>query len=159
MKKWTVIAGTVMALALVVVTPVAVLAQPATTSADAARLKGILAVQAPRKATVGEPVTIRVIGRISRDPVEGVGVWAVTKDEAKAVQEKIAGLKQSNADNATIQAAVETESTPTGSHRPTDANGKVTHAFQNAGGYLLVAWKPGFLPGYQPIVVVARRPG
>ena len=113
MKKWTVIAGTVMALALVVVTPIAVLAQPATTSADtAARLKGILTIQAPRKATVGEPVTIRVIGRISRDPVEGVGVWAVTKDEVKAVQDKIAGLKQSNADNATIQAAVESDSIP-----------------------------------------------
>ncbi len=159
MKKWTVIAGAVLALALVVITPVTVLAQPAQGTADteAARLKGILVVQSPRQAKVEQPVTIRVIGRISRDPVEGAGVWALTRDEAKAVQEKIAGLKQSNADNATIQAAVETGLNAHGGRiGTTDANGKVSHAFPNAGGYLLVAWKPGFLPGYQTIVVTPR---
>ena len=157
MKKWTVIAGTVMALALVVITPVAVLAQPreGTVATDAARLRGILAIQSPRQATVGQTVTIRVIGPISREPVEGAGVWAFTRDEAKAIQEKIAGLRQSNADDATIQAAVQTGLDAHGGRiGTTDANGKVTHAFHNAGGYLLVAWKPGYWPAFQPIVVL-----
>ena len=160
MKKWTVVAGVVLAAALVAIVPMTVLAAPkeSTPNTDAARLKGALAIEGPRKAAVGEKITIRVTERATGDAVKDAGVWAVTKDAALAIKEKVAPLKEAG-DRAAIEAAVESElnlhAIKIGT---TNGDGKVHYAFERAGGYLLVAWKPGYFPGFRPILITRPAP-
>lgn len=161
MKKWTVIAGVVLAVATVAIVPMTVLAAPKEKAPDTAAvaLKGALAIEAPRRAAVGEKITIRVTERATGDAVKDAGVWAVTKEVALAIKEKVAPLKGSG-DRAAVEAAVESEldlhAIKIGT---TNGGGKiVNYAFEKAGGYLLLAWKPGYFPGFRPIRITRPIP-
>ncbi len=160
MKKWTVIAGVVLAVATVAIVPMTVLAAPKDPApGTTATFKGALAIEAPRKAAVGEKITIRVTERRTGDPVKDAGVWAVTKEVALAIKDKVAALREAG-DAAALEVAVQSElSLHAIKIGETNGDGKiVNYAFERAGGYLLIAWKPGagYFPGFRPILVTRR---
>ncbi len=163
MKKWTVIAGAVLAAVTIAIIPMTVLAAPKDKAPEpeAAAFKGALAIEAPRKAAVDEKITIRVTERRTGDPVKDAGVWAVTREAALAIKDNLAAARESG-DRATLEAAVESElalrAIKIGT---TNGHGKiVNYAFEQAGGYLLVAWKPGegYFPGFRPILITRPMP-
>jgi hypothetical protein len=109
-----------------------------------------LVIRAPKAAPVGEEVTIGVYERGTGEPVEGAGVWALSRDNAVALNEEIASLKEEAVSVADIdyEALVSVHGELIDY---TDENGEVHHVFDEAGWYLLVAVKPGCLPGFAPI--------
>jgi len=110
-----------------------------------------LAIEAPRRAPVGEPVTITVHQRSTTDPVAGAGVWALSRDNVAALQEQMAVLREdtsTSAEEKDYEAVVSLHGTLLGHTGP---NGQLTHTFTEAGGYLLVAVKRGYVPGWAGI--------
>ena len=104
-------------------------------------------------AVTGELVTIGVFERVTQSPVEGAGVWAVSRNDIPVIKEQIAQLRESV---VTADAVVDYESVVSlvGEFIDwTDENGEVTHTFDEPGLYLLVAVKRGYFPGFAPIVV------
>jgi len=111
-----------------------------------------LVIRAPRTAPVGEVVTIGVFDRNTGGPVEGAGVWALSRDNALALNEEMSSLREEavSAADTDYEALVHIY----GEFIDwTDENGEVRHAFDEAGWYLLVAVKPGCYPGFAPIRV------
>jgi hypothetical protein len=104
------------------------------------RLVRVLAVDVPDAAGAGEPATITVTDRQSGTAVEGASVYALGWP-----------LRRS-ADSAETDAA-----------RPfarfylslgeTDGNGTVTHTFERAGKFLIVATADGYFPGLARLTV------
>ncbi len=112
-----------------------------------------LGIRAPRMAKTDEEVTISVFERMTQEPVEGAGVWAVSRDNIDALKAQIAQLKE---ESVTANAEVDYESLVrlVGEFIDwTDDNGEVRHAFDEPGLYLLVAVKKGYYPGFTLIVV------
>jgi Ca2+-binding EF-hand superfamily protein len=109
-----------------------------------------LVIRAPKAAPVGEEVTIGVYERGTGEPVEGAGVWVLSRDNAVALNEEISSLKEETVSVADIdyKALVSVHGELIDY---TDENGEVHYAFDEAGWYLLVAVKPGCLPGFAPI--------
>jgi len=109
-----------------------------------------LVVEAPKTAPVGELVTIGVSDRNTGKPVEGAGVWVLSRDNALALNEEMAVLREEAVSVADID-----YSALVGIYGEfidfTDENGEVEYAFDEAGWYLLVAVKPGCFPGFAPI--------
>jgi uncharacterized lipoprotein YmbA len=113
-----------------------------------------LAIDAPRKAQVDENVTITVFQRGTQDPMKDAGVWAFTREDAASLKDQIAGIRESG-DKSQIDAAIEEACNVYGMFLgTTNGAGKVKHAFEEAGGYLLVTWKQGFFPGWKPIEIL-----
>ncbi len=113
-----------------------------------------LAIDAPRRAEVGENVTITVFQRGTEAPVKDAGVWALTREDAETLKADMAGIRESG-DQDTIGAAVEEACDVHGIFLgTTNGAGKVKYAFEDAGGYLLVTVKRGYFPGWKPIVIV-----
>jgi hypothetical protein len=112
-----------------------------------------LGIRAPQFARVGQPVTIGVFDRAARSPVEGAGVWAVGRDNAAALQQDVANLRAdttTSADQKDYESVVSLYGTLLGRTGP---DGKLTATFDTAGGYLLVAIKGGYIPGFAMLVV------
>jgi hypothetical protein len=109
-----------------------------------------LVIESPKTAPVGEEVTIGVSDRNTGAPVEGAGVWALSRNNALALNEEVAVLREEAVSIADIdyEALVRIHGEFIGF---TDENGEVHHAFDEAGWYLLVAVKPGYFPGFAPI--------
>lgn len=118
-------------------------------------LPKVLVIDAPLKAKVDEKITITVTEKATQDAVKDAGVWALTRENAVTVKEEITALRASGADAETIQAQIESllnaQAIFLGT---TNGAGKVDYAFENAGGYLLVAFKPGYWPGLKGILIV-----
>jgi uncharacterized small protein (DUF1192 family) len=113
-----------------------------------------LAIRAPRRARADVPVTINVFERITQDPVAGAAVWAVSRDKVASLQADIAGLK---ADTSTDAADKDYESVVSLYGEllgRTSMDGSLEHTFDEAGGYLLVAVKLGYVPGFSPLAIV-----
>ncbi len=111
-----------------------------------------LVIDAPKKAEVGEKITITVNEKGTGDGVKDAGVWALTREKAEALKAEMANKKNGDAD--AVQAAVEQSLNVHGIFLgTTNGDGKLHYAFENAGGYLLVAVKRGYLPGLRPIAV------
>jgi hypothetical protein len=113
-----------------------------------------LALEAPQRALVGDEVTMTVYGRGTTIPVEGAGVWALTRDKMESFQTDMKALRK--------DAAVSAEDTDYESLMSiygeflgrTNESGQFTHVFDENGGYLLVTVKPGYFPGWAIIRII-----
>ena len=113
-----------------------------------------LAIDAPKRAEVGEDVTITVFQRGTEEPVKDAGVWALTREDAESLKANMVGVREGG-DNTAIDAAIEEALNVHGIFLgTTNGAGKVHYAFEDAAGYLLVAFKRGYFPGWRPIVIV-----
>ena len=114
-----------------------------------------LALDAPRRAKVGEDVTITVFQRGTEDPIKDAGVWTFTREDAESLKTDIASIRESG-DQDTIDAAIEEAVSVHGiSLGTTNGAGKVKYTFEDAGGCLLVAFERGYFPGWRPIVIIS----
>ncbi len=113
-----------------------------------------LSIEAPKRARVGDEVTMTVTDRRTTEPVEGAGVWALTRDKMESVQADMKALREN--------AAVTGEDTDYESLMNiygeylgrTNESGQVTHVFGEKGSYLLVTVKPGYFPGWTTIHII-----
>lgn len=130
---------------------------PGRTGIRVGTLPGALAIDAPRMAEVGERVTITVFQRGTLEPVKDAGVWALTREQAEALKAETESIRGSG-DHEAVQAALEEAVNIHGIFLDTtNGSGKVMHAFTEPGGYLLVARKPGYFPGFAPIGIRAPQ--
>ena len=112
-----------------------------------------LGIKAPRMAKPGEEVTMVVFDRRTQSPVEGAGVWAVSRDNIDGLKEQMDQL-QEGAVTANAEADYESLVSLVGEFIDwTDENGEVRHTFEEPGFYLLVAVKRGYYPGFAPIAI------
>jgi hypothetical protein len=124
---------------LLPLTAVAV-AQPGLTSDVTSEVRAALAIKAPEVAGVGQLVTIKVVEDNTGKPVPRAGVWAVDVnylEDATDDAEAYASLADKYGEFLGW----------------TNRNGKVFHRFGEAGRYLLVAVKDGFIPGFAQIAI------
>jgi hypothetical protein len=155
MKKWQIILASLMALLIMVVTPLSIMAAKDKTTNIAARpnLQGALAIVAPRVVHTGAEMSLTVFLRKDQTPAADAGVWAVSKDSATTLKEDIKALREKGLDNVTVgdyEAILESNADFIAN---TDENGKIIHTFNENGNYLLVAVKPGYVPAFSPLAV------
>ncbi|MDY6893392.1 MAG: hypothetical protein SVO26_06740, partial [Chloroflexota bacterium] len=121
-----------------------------------------LAIKAPAKAEVHQPVTITVFERNNEVPVPGADLWAVR-------------LPVTDADSASNPPEIDVQSlmdriTEASDEDATDLlrkyaiylgqtgnNGELEYTFQRTGSYLLVALKSGYVPGFKQITIVPNK--
>jgi len=117
----------------------------------------VLSIDAPSKAKVGEKITITVTEKNSQDAVKDAGVWVLTRENALSVKSQMDALKTAGDANA-ILAQIESTLNIHGIFLgTTNGAGKVQYTFENAGGYVLVTFKPGYWPGFKPILIVSEQ--
>ncbi|MEE8194557.1 MAG: hypothetical protein V3T73_03535 [Dehalococcoidales bacterium] len=130
----------VMALGMTIPLAGAAMAQPAVSADTETAVRPALAVKAPEVARVGQPITIKVVDRHSGRPVPKAGVWAINvRDITSEVND--AEAYASLAENRGHFLGW------------TDRKGNISHRFSQPGGYILVAAKAGFTPGFAKITV------
>jgi hypothetical protein len=155
MKKWKVILASVIALLVLVITPLTVMAQSPTTPAVTAApaFHGSLAIVAPRAVRVNTALSLTVFLRADQTPVAGVHVWAVTKDNVDKLKADVKALRE----NTSIKAAdkdFEPLAAAYGiSLGTTDNNGKLSPTFKDPGNYVLAAFKKGYSPDFSVLAV------
>lgn len=107
----------------------------------------------PPQTRVGREVTLDVFDRQSHNPVEGAGVWAISRDQAQALRERIAAMQQDNSLSVAdkdYEAIISVHGVFLGRTGP---DGKLGASFDVAGTYLLVSAKRGYIPGFTTLVV------
>lgn len=114
--------------------------------------RSALDIHAPKQANVGESIIISVFESSTADKIKDAAVWSLTKAQADALKAKIAGAKESK-DLKTVNWESELKSLSAVFLGMTNGSGDLKYAFSEAGGRLLVALKPGFLPGRAAIVI------
>jgi hypothetical protein len=125
----------------------------------------VLVIDAPNRARVNEKVAITVTEKADGKAVQDAGVWALNRQQAESLKAQVEGLRKSTADQATLQAEIENALRVSGIFLgSTNGAGRLEPqpSFPTAGGYLLVAYKPGYWPAMRPIVIVnpqTTRPG
>ena len=150
MKKWQAILGTMVALVMTASVPLASLAQNADEAAAARKptFSGSLAIVAPRSVPVGKEMSLGVFQRENQNPVPGAGVWALTREKAEEVKKAVSA--QTAAEAIDYEALL-------GSHGSflgrTGGDGRLVHTFREAGQYILVAAKKGYVPDFSPLAV------
>ena len=158
MKKKYALVAALTALLVLVSAAIPALAQNEAQAVDAEQpLRPALGIKAPGTAPVGEEVTITVFDRQTKEPVEGASVWAFSRDNAAELRAEIAALREEGntpASQEDYEALMSVHGEPLGL---TDGNGQVTHTFDEAGLYLLVAVKDGYFPGFAPIHIKPLR--
>ncbi len=117
----------------------------------------VLSIDAPAKAKVGEKITITVTEKNSQDAVKDAGVWALTRENALSVKSQMDALKTAGDANAILLQVESTLNLHGIFLGTTNGAGKVQYAFENAGGYVLVTFKPGYWPGFKPILIVSEQ--
>jgi len=126
---------------------------PGRTSIAINDLPRALAIRAPQRAPVGEEVTMTVLQRGTEEPVEGAGIWALTREEAEALREEMTAMREST-DTALAEADWESVVSVRGIFLGrTDPDGELDYAFDEEGRYLLVAVKRGYFPGHKGIAI------
>ncbi|OGO41841.1 MAG: hypothetical protein A2137_07190 [Chloroflexi bacterium RBG_16_58_8] len=115
-----------------------------------------LGIKAPKRAPVGQPVTMTVFERGTQEPVEGAGVWAITRDKMEALKQEAETLRE----DASVAAEEKDYESLANKHGfflgRTDKKGELEYTFKEAGVYLLVAVKRGYFPGFAPLAVIDR---
>jgi len=124
---------------LLPLTAVAV-AQPGLTSDVTPEVRPALAIKAPEVAGVGQWVTIKVVEENTGEPVPRAGVWAIDVND----------LESETNDAEAYASLAEKYGYFLGW---TNRNGNVFHRFREAGRYVLVAVKDGFIPGFAQIAI------
>ena len=157
-RKWASIVAVLLAVMVLVSTAVPVLARGEEERVNSEPVRrAALEIMAPRRAPVGEAVTMTVFQRGTLDPVKDAGIWALTRDEAEALKEEIAGIREEGGNGVRdldYQALLRGHGTFLGT---THGNGQLKHTFDEAGWYLLVAVKEGYHPGRTHIAIRAPR--
>lgn len=155
MKKWKIILAATLAILTLVTTPLAIMAQ-GQAAADASKKnfpKVHLAIVQPFGVRVGQEIQLTVFSRLHQEPVEGAGVWVLPKENINSVKQAVKDMTVQNLANVT-EANCENILNASGTFLyHTDAHGKIFYKVTEAGKYVLVALKPGYLPGYSPISV------
>jgi len=152
-KKWPGIMALLLALLVLVSTAVPTVAQSAeeeTAGPEPVRREA-LAIVAPWGALVGEEVSMSVFQRRTQEPVEGAGIWALTRGEAEVLKEQLAEARGKNgvaAGEQDYESLVSIHGTFLGR---TDGNGRLKYTFAEEGEYVLVAVKQGYFPGFAPL--------
>lgn len=150
-KKWFGMVSVLMVLAVLFTGLPAIAQAEAEETTEIGTACPALSIRAPRVAPVGREVTIGVFEQGSGEPVEGAFVFALSRDNAEAFKAEMATLSEDNTVTAAdkdYKALADVYGELIGI---TGNNGEVYHAFDEAGWYLLVAVKPGCLPGFAPI--------
>ncbi len=154
MKKWQTLVVTVMALLLAVLSPMTALAQSddAEVESSGPKIKGSLAIVAPRMSFAGQEISMTVFLRADQEPFPGAGIWALTQDEADALRAEIEALREegSLAAETDYEAMVDARGIFLGR---TDGDGKLFHTFTESNVYFLVAVKKWYFPGFTRINV------
>jgi hypothetical protein len=155
MKKWQVLVASLVALLVLIVTPLSVMAQSpdGTTASARLRPRGSLALVAPRVALIGHEMSLTVLLRYNQAPVENAAVWTIAKENAQSLKEDLKALGEKGLVNVTgedYQVVLEVSGTLLGR---TDEKGRLTHSFDESGNYLLVALKPGYFPDFSALTV------
>ena len=162
-RKWTGILTVLVAMMILASTAVPAFAQSEALSAEANPqpiLKRALAIKAPRIAPPGEEITITVYERRTHEPVAAAAVWALTRDNAKALQQEIAELRP-NTETIDEEQDYEARVRSLGGIwlGTTNEDGNVRHTFNQTGKYLLIALKNGHIPGIAPLAVKVHPKG
>jgi len=113
-----------------------------------------LAIEAPKRARVGDEVTMTVTDRRTAEPVQGAGVWALTRDKMGSLQADMKALREDAAvaaEDKDYESLMDIYGEFLG---PTNGSGQVNHVFEEKGGYLLVTVKPGYFPGWTTIHIL-----
>ncbi len=155
MKKWQIIVASLTALLVMAITPLAVVAQGERVADTAAgwRLKGGLAIVAPRIAWVSNEMSLGVFLRYNQEPVAQASVWAVARDKIESLKQDARSLREKGLANVTegdYQALLEVTGTLLGK---TDDNGKLRHTFNTSGNLVLVALKAGYIPDFSGLAI------
>jgi len=156
-RKWAGVIVIVMAVLMLVSTAVPAMAQSEqdVTTSSQPRYKVGLAIVAPRWAPIGQEVSMRVFERLNQNPVEGAGVWALTRNEAEALKQEMTSISETS-DSANqepdYESLVNVHGTLLGR---TDGNGRLRYAFTEEGDYVLVTAKRGYFPGFAHIAIKA----
>jgi len=151
-KKWITIITVLMASMLLTLTTIPVLAQSEVDQSTDVTTRNALGIEAPRAAPAGEQVTITVFQRGTQEPVKDAGVWALTRDNAQDLKEELVSLRE----QGVKLVDVDLESIVSGYGiflGMTNGAGKVMHSFEDTGGYLLVAVKANYIPGFARIFI------
>ena len=112
-----------------------------------------LAIVAPRMAPVGEEVSMTVFERQNQTPVKDAGIWALTRENAEALKEETAAIREQGG-NAAQELDWESVVSAYGFFLgTTQGNGQLKYTFTEGGWYLLVAVKQGYIPGRTGIAI------
>jgi hypothetical protein len=161
-KKWATVIASIMALLILATSSTAVLAQSEDEATDSSRprFRDGLALVAPIRAPVGVEISMSVFARWDQRPVKDADIWAFTEDNAETIHEKVEALRE--ADTQAGEADWEVLAREYGFFiGTTNGNGRLMYTFADEGRYLLIALKPGYIPGRTGILVPEgnRGPG
>ncbi|MDD5037970.1 MAG: hypothetical protein PHN78_01450 [Dehalococcoidales bacterium] len=115
-----------------------------------------LGIRVPKRVPLGEEVTIAVFERLTQDTVDNAGVWAVTRDKVEALKQEAQELKEDTsltAEEKDYEALANRYGLFLGR---TDEHGELDYTFKEAGGYLMVAVKRGYMPVFASLTVYEK---
>ena len=95
-----------------------------------------------------------VTDRRTTEPVQGAGVWALTRDKMDSLQADLKALKEDTAlaaEEKDYESLMDIYGEFLGR---TNGSGQVNHVFEEKGYYLLVTVKPGYFPGWTAIHII-----
>ena len=97
-----------------------------------------------------------VFQRGTQDQVNEAGVWALIRDEAEALKQEVTSIREASANTAEVdyESLVSVHGFFLGT---THGNGELKYTFTEEGGYLLVAVKKGYIPGFTFISIRAPQ--
>jgi len=155
MKRWKIILASILALLVLIVTPISVMAAGQDTAGTATNQvpRVHLAIVQPWVVRVGQNMQLTVFERLNQTPINGAGVWTVTKDKVDTVKQAVKALNAKGLANVTEQDYEDILNANGTSLGQTDTNGRLTYTFNDPANYLLVALKDGYLPGYSRLAV------
>lgn len=112
-----------------------------------------LAIKVPSIVRVHDAVTMTVFERHSGQAVDGAGVWAFTNSDADTLINELGSAQAFNAFDS-INQDYESLFNLHGEYLGrTHDGGQLTHVFHQTGKYILVTWKPGYIPGFARLTV------
>jgi hypothetical protein len=117
----------------------------------------VMTLRVQQVAKVGEIVPIHVSETSTGEPVIGAGIWALTREQAAALREQMSIIRQQaqNTRDMDWESVVSISGSFLGR---TDQRGYLETSFGTPGGYVLVAVKPGYIPGFGFIFIKLPKP-
>jgi hypothetical protein len=156
MKKWKIILAAVLAVLVLVVTPLAIFAQNDTSSNPQSKIrefKGGLALVAPRAVLTGNQMQLTVFLRANQEPVSDVNIWLVSKEDVEILKNELNTLRNNAAVNKGDKNYEDVIKVYATFLDKTEEKGRLTWTFDRAGDYALVAFKKGYWPDVSGLAV------
>jgi hypothetical protein len=133
----------VMALSLAIPFASVALADTERTSDTATDIRLALDIRAPAEVVVGQPVVMQVVEKHTGRVVAGAGIWAIDLNSVTIAAESAEAYAALAASSGQFLGQ-------------TNGRGLLRHSFDDAGRYVLVAVKDGFVPGFTRITINPR---